>query len=473
MTLVETPVAPAEKPEVATNKKLHIEQSIPSPSPSGGWKEYEKIAFRFFAVYFLIQTIPLDWKFYRDLFTNDWPAFSFAEFFYFAHYTPRFLSDVPVFGDWAIAALIAIAGTVVWSLLDKKRTEYNAAYYLLRALIRYRLAIALLGYGFLKFFPQQLPLTSISNLNTNYGDFTTWKLFGLSLGIVPDYQSFLGLIEIVGALLLLNRKTVFVAVLIIFPFVGNIFFSNLAYEGGEYVYAALLISFALFIFFYDLQRLVSLTSLEKPTEPNRFVLSLNKPWQKYGRLAFKSVFVFFFVFCYGYQTYQSYQTGGYQFPTTQGLKDAAGIYHVSEFKLNNQVLPESAIDPVRWKDVVFEKWATLSVRSNQPVRVTASLTEEIFRYNEDRVYEFAGSSGRHYYTYELDSANQLLTLQNRNKSHADDKLQLHYSRPDSATLIVSGVTAKNDSIYAVLKKINKKYVLEEAAKSGRRKGLKL
>ena len=76
--------------------------------------------------------------------------------------------------------------------------------------------------------------------------FTRWKLFSLSLGIVPGYESFLGAVEILAGLLLLNRKTASIGAFIVIIFTGNVFVSNLAYEGGEQVYSLYLIVLALF-----------------------------------------------------------------------------------------------------------------------------------------------------------------------------------------------------------------------------------
>jgi hypothetical protein len=200
-------------------------------------------------------------------------------------------------------------------------------------------------------FPLQAPLPSISNLNTNYGDFTAWKLFSLGLGVVPNYQSFLGAVEIVGGLLLLNRKTATIGTLIIIPFTGNVFISNIAYEGGEYVYSFYLITLALFIFAYDGLRLFTLFSLEQPAVPNRFHPLFSEKWQK-ARLALKTAFVFFFVVLYGYKTYAGYKEGPYQFPTKAGLPKTEGVYNVSEFKVNNTVVPYSKTDSTRWQDGV-------------------------------------------------------------------------------------------------------------------------
>ncbi|HEY9049583.1 MAG TPA: DoxX family protein [Ohtaekwangia sp.] len=437
------------------------------------WKNYEKILFRFFFIYFSLQVIPLDWKYYRDLISLDWFSLHFGNFFYLAHYTPRFFSNVPVFEDWLVTGAIAIAGAIVWGLADQRRREYNKLYYWLRVALRYRLAAALLAYGFIKFFPMQMPLPSLSNLNTHYGDIADWKVFSMSTGIVPGYESFLGLVEISAALLLLYRKTASIGAFIIIPFTGNVILSNLAYEGGEYVYGSLLASFAIFLLAYDVPRLISLTSQEKITSPPRFKPSFADDSIRNARIILKSVFVFVFVVLYAFRTYASYSEDIYQYPNSKGLAGASGIYTVTQFSINGKELPPSATDPLRWKDVVFEKWATLSIRSNSPVVPQIATTEEIFTDNDDRIYEFSGTTSRHYYTYRIDSAQHVLTLKNRNSHHAADQFTLKYERPANDQIVLSGINAQNDSLRVVLHRIDKKYLLQEAAKQGRRRGLKL
>ncbi|MDB5111708.1 MAG: DoxX family protein [Mucilaginibacter sp.] len=81
---------------------------------------------------------------------------------------------------------------------------------------------------------------------TSYGDFNDWKIFSMSMSIVPCYESFLGAIEIIAGLLLFFRKTATIGALVILVFTGNVFVSNMAYNGGEYVYIIYLIGFALF-----------------------------------------------------------------------------------------------------------------------------------------------------------------------------------------------------------------------------------
>lgn len=435
------------------------------------WSNTEKAVFRFFALYFFIQVLPLDARFFKNLGTINWFSISYRDIFYLSRYSPSF-AGADTFLNWLIVAALAGIGAVIWSLRDTSKTDYDRLYYWVRVLVRYRLAIGVIAYGFIKLFPLQAPLPSISNLNTNYGDFTAWKLFSLGLGVVPNYQSFLGLVEIIGGLLLLNRKTTTIGTLIIIPFTGNVFVSNIAYEGGEYVYSFYLITLALFLFAYDGLRLFNLFSLEQATAPAHFKPVFSEKGQK-ARLALKTAFIFFFVALYGYKTYAGYRQGPYQFPQKAGLPETEGLYNVSEFKLNDTILPYSKTDANRWQDVVFEKWNTVSIKSNRLVILEVTTTEEIHRNDEDRDYEYAGSQGRHYYSYEVDTKKQVLHLKNRNKNHANETLTLHFSQPNDSTIVLKGVNERQDSLTAVLNKINKKYLTFEAQKTGRRRGLKL
>lgn len=438
--------------------------------PTSVWKNYEIILFRFFFIYFLIQVVPLDWKYYQTLFAIDWGRLYYADLFNLSRYTPRFLPGSDTLANWLIVAIVAAIGTAIWSYRakNKKALNYDNLYYWLRVILRYRLAWGVIAYGFIKIFPLQAPFPSISSLNTAYGDMTAWKIFSVSLGAAPIYQVFLGIVEVLAGLLLLYRKTASIGAFIIVAFTGNVWLTNLAYEGGEAVYSLYLTVIAAFLFAYDLPRLVSLLAYERYTQPNGFKPIFAEAWQKRVRWALKGSFIAFFVVIYAIRVYSGYLHNPHNVPQAAGLPNISGIYNVREFVINNDTIPYSTTDPVRWKDVVFEEWATISIRSNQPVQIDATNVEVVAQSDEERIYELAGSIGRHYYGYDIDEANQRITLVNKNKHHADDRLVLNYLRPDSNTVILAGIDGDNNTLNIVLDKLDKKYLFIEAQRQGRR-----
>jgi hypothetical protein len=436
------------------------------------WKDWQVFLLRLVFLYFLVQIIPIDRKFYGGLAEAGAGKFSAGDIFNLAHYTPQFTGGQS-FVNWFIAIGIALMLTAVWYRLQRRfPSDNDRIYYWFRVVLRYRLALALLVYGFIKLFPIQAPLPSISNLNTHYGDFNRWKLFSLSLGIVPSYESFLGGVEILLALGLIYRKTASLSAFIVIVFTGNVFMSNIAYDGGELVYSFFLLSLAFFILLYDARRLIRLLVAQLPTSPDKFYPRFNNNW-RYGRLIARAAFVFVFVGLYGFSTFRTYKSGAYQYPAATGLKKLAGLYNVSRFVLNRDTIEYSLTDPKRWRDVVFETWNTISIRTNFPAKIDSSNTD-VF-HHEDRVrnYEFAGSSGRLYYSYTVDTVKQLLSLVNRNKDYPNDFLKLKYSVSGDSAIVLSGVDQHNDSLTVVLNRINKKYLLKEVAEKGRRKSFKL
>jgi len=431
------------------------------------WKPYEKIIFRFFFILVLALVIPLDWKYYAKLWEPLGSSPNYSLFFYLVRYMPAF--GEPGADDIIFIALISIVLTAIWTVFDQKPTNYEQAYYWARVAARYKLAMALTGYALIKIFPMQLPEPSISNLNTNYGDITHWKVFAMSGGIVPGYEMFLGWVELSAALLLLYRRTAWIGAFTVLLFTGNVLMSNLAYEGGESLYSTILLFLALFIFSYDVPRLYRLTiqfseAIPDAVSPKQFPDSL--------RLTLKSVVVVFIGLAF-LLAREQFTNGGYQYPKTPGLPNAAGIYRVKELLVNGKTITPSLTDSLSWRDVVFEKWNTVSIRSNTNVTLARHLTEEISEDDRDRSYEYAGISGRSYYTYQIDSLAKRLQFINRNPNRTDDQFTFNYTRPDTLTILLTGVSSKGDSIALRLEKLPKKYLLNEARKAGRRNALKL
>ncbi len=234
------------------------------------WKNIDKILLRFLVVYFIIQIVPLDWKFYRQLFTIDYSDLSFYDLFQLTRYYPRFFG-IAGFGNWLISGLLAFTGTAIWTVrFTSNNINNDQLYYWLRVLLRYRLAFGIIAYGLIKFFPLQMPYPSLSNLHTNYGDFFGWKIYFHTLGVAQGYEVFLGAIEIASGILLLFRRTATFGAGIILGFTGNVFAANIFYDAGEQVYSAYLFVIALIIFLYDAPRLYRLLIQKKYTAANAF-----------------------------------------------------------------------------------------------------------------------------------------------------------------------------------------------------------
>lgn len=422
---------------------------------------------RFLLIYFILQVVPLDYKFYVEIFTIDWSNFSYYDLFLLTRYYPRFFG-IEGFGNWAIAAILALIGAFVWTSRSRNATNFDQLNYWLRVLLRYRLAAGIIAYGLIKFFPLQMPYPSLSNLHTNYGDFYPWKIYYHTLGVAQPYEIFLGAVEIVSGVLLLFRRTTTFGAGIIVGFTGNVFAANIFYDGGEQVYSAYLFVIAVVLFSYDVPRLYRLLVQRKFTVANSFKPVYSTEKLRRARRVLRTGMAVFLLLL-GIATYANFTKAPYKIPKTPGLEGTYGFYNVREFKFNNQIIPYSLTDSNRWQNVIFEKWATVSIKIAKPIKIDKSLGDAYHAEDIDRNFESAGVGGRHYFTYKADTAQQSLLLLNKNKNHSGENFRLQYNFLNDSTIIVQGVNEKNDSVYAVLDKITRKYMLFE----GRRKRVKL
>jgi len=146
---------------------------------------------------------------------------------------------------------------------------------------------------------------------------------------------------------------------------------------------------------------------------------------------------------------------------------------VDSFVLNGDTLAFSPTDSLRWKDVVFEKWNTLSVRVNRTIETTKS-PGFLKRQDAQRDYEYAQLGDRLYYRYTAARNEKQLTLQNPNPNYVNDRYTFAIDRPDSSHITLNGRNIQGDSLIVSLSKVDKKYLLYEVKKEGRRKlGFKL
>ncbi len=434
------------------------------------WPRYWKLVFRIIFIFFILLVVPLDWQYYRFVFTTNWISFNFQDWFRLSSYFPGFIpqSQLPVwnlaaFSNIGIIALIALAGGIVWSFSDKETKSYYNLFYWLRVLVRYRLAIAVAAYGILKLFKLQLPFPSLSDLNTEYGYFLKWRIYYLTTGAsAAYYEQSLGLIEIIAGLLLIFRKTALIGAGLIAILLSNIILANFAYQIGNQVYAVYLILLAFLLIAYDGSRLYRLLVLEKPAQA-----AIKPPGlklQNKRNLAHLILIVFILI---DVTSGFAKQRSNWGFSNDKGFKNKEGLYNVSYFSINKDTLPYSTADPLRWRNVVIEKWNTISIKDGRQDSLNIDIPDRILRYDNPQDYEQAGNLSRTFYRYSADTVHNLLILHDKNT--ASDSLNFNYKFPDDSTIELSGTNIKNDSLHIVLNRIPKKYLLIE----GHRKPIKV
>ena len=101
------------------------------------WSKPLQFLFRLVFVYFLVQIIPVDPKFYTRYSHDNFPGLHYGDIFNLAHYYPSWFSGFPTFADWIIYLLIAFISAFIWTMIDKNKSrEYNNLYYWLRVILK-------------------------------------------------------------------------------------------------------------------------------------------------------------------------------------------------------------------------------------------------------------------------------------------------------------------------------------------------
>lgn len=435
-----------------------IRQQLTQPAASKNeWKAWQRFVFRIGFIFFICLSVPNSPEWYNIVFHIDWTNLHYRDLYDIA----RFGSGINFFGNtifgstllgyanWVTTLLISIAGALVWTLVVKsrhtERKEYNILYYWLRVVVRYRAGIGIIGFGFTKLLPVQMPYPSLGLLNTNFGDFTAQKIYWLSIGIVPWYQVFAGVVEVTAGTLLFFRKTTTLGAILLFGALGDIVYVNFAYDGGVHVYSSYFVLLAAFLLIDDIPRIYRLLVQEKYTVPVHIYPAFNNKWQQFTRIGLKTATIFVFLVLLFKLQLVNFQYDPYKQPSVAGLQTLRGNYHVTEFRVNNQSIPVSPLDSVRWQEVTFEKWTTLTYKINKPVLIDLSNGGGDPQQDINRTFELSGTGGgRRVFHYYADTVSNTLYLEDKFKPVPDRRNRASGVGGDGGTGKNLAVKPKNE-----------------------------
>jgi uncharacterized membrane protein YphA (DoxX/SURF4 family) len=91
---------------------------------------------------------------------------------------------------------------VVWSFVDRKRSNYELMYAWFRVYIRFALGTVLVRYGSMKLFPSQFPSPAFFTLSEPFGQASPMGLLWTFMGASRPYSIFAGAAEFVSGALL-------------------------------------------------------------------------------------------------------------------------------------------------------------------------------------------------------------------------------------------------------------------------------
>ncbi|NML38564.1 hypothetical protein HHL17_15250 [Chitinophaga sp. G-6-1-13] len=334
-------------------------------NPPQTWPVINRILFRFFSIYLLLYHfagyIPQVWwdnavtragqlLLRKDYSIQAWPMGSGDTTF---NYLQLFC-----------LLLIALTGCLLWSVIDRKRKNYDKAQYWVMVPLCYTLAMATLKYGMAKVFPGQFEELSLYKLEQPLGESSPMGLAWTFMGYSRGYTIFSGIAECLGGFLLLFRRTRLLGALVCIAVMTNVVALNFFYDICVKLYSGHLLLTALFLIMPDMKRMVRFFILQQPVSiTTQYYPVFTTRWKRYvfNSLRYAAVvWVLWYTVKIGIYVDRSYQK--------RHIKGAIfGTYEVFSFSplLKDQLATSTHTFPplkkVRpaWKTLYFEKGGIL------------------------------------------------------------------------------------------------------------------
>ena len=391
-----------------------------SVRPAPQWHPATRLLFRFAFAYFLLCNLPfpLTWLFYiphadvvlTPLLKPYWAFWRAAVPWVGKHLfavNPAVRINGSGDSTWGYVQVfcwltLALAATVAWTLLDRRRQSYVRLHEWLRVYVRFALAAAMVTYGAIKVIKSQFPDPALDRLLQPLGDASPMGLLWTFMGASQSYNVFSGAGEMLGGLRLTLRRTTLLGALVSIAVLGNIVMLNFSYDVPVKLYSAQLLVEALFLTLPDLRRLGDMFLLNRRVAPAADRPLFRRAGLHRGALALRTGLVVLFVV---FSLADAYDSG----------RDAKqpqlyGIWNVDELTADGRVLPPSVADASRWRRMIFDFPGMMSIQTMD--------------------------DSRHRYNLVLDPVQHTLALTSRDDPQW--KSALSYRQPDPRSLTVAG-----------------------------------
>jgi len=246
---------------------------------------------------------------------------------------------------------LAVIGTLIWSILDRKRANYERLSTALIVWLRYYLAFFMLIYGFAKVFVLQFSDLSLFDLVKTYGESSPMGLVWNFMEFSDSYTIYTGLGEVLGGLLLLYRRTVTLGCIVSIAVMATVATLNYSYDVPVKLFSTHLLLIAFYILTPQYRRVFNFLIFNKPVDIERHLHYFqNRKWRLAGYII-KGLFITYFLY--------SQISSGYQGQKLYGKKRPKpvlyGIYEVNHFAVNKDTLAPLTTDRFRWRKLIIGK----------------------------------------------------------------------------------------------------------------------
>lgn len=337
-------------------------------TPEKRWSTSTRVAFRFAFTYFALYLLPFPAEWLRlpghdgENFIERWYASAgHAAVPWVGRHVLHLAKDITVFpngsGDttfnWVAAlcfVVIAAVATLVWSIFDRERPNYENLHSWFRIALRLWLGAYLALYGLFKVFPAQFPPPYLARYLEHYGDSSPMGILWTMMGASRAYSAFAGAVELLGGVLLFIPSLATLGAFLGAASMANVFAMNMAYDVPVKLFSFQMLAASVIIATPDLRRLFDVLVRNRAVAARTQAALFNKPWKARSLLAVQFVFAAYVLI---YLTIAARNQARSLAELPQKTPNY-GIWQVDDFVLDGKLRPPLTTDAERWQDVVIQ-----------------------------------------------------------------------------------------------------------------------
>lgn len=197
----------------------------------------------------------------------------------------------------------------------------------------------MLTYGFAKVFEGQFPSLSYYSLEKKFGDMSPMGVLWNFMSTSKAYTFFGGIMEVLGGLLLLFRKTQTIGALMSMAVMVNVAILNYTYDVPVKLFSTNIVLICVFILSFEWKKLFEFFILHKPATLGYNKLKLQKKWMLITLRSVKFILIALALYSFFIEPLMA--------PANEKVP-LEGAYFTQNFILNKDTLPENPSDTIRW-----------------------------------------------------------------------------------------------------------------------------
>jgi len=246
--------------------------------------------------------------------------------------------------------LVSIITTIIWSIVDRKRNNYETLLYWLEVLVRYYLAATLISYGGAKIFKTQFPFPGLHRLIQPYGESSPMGLAWTFMGYSTSFNYFTGFGEAIAGFLLFFRRTKLLGAFIGISVMSTIVMMNFGYDIPVKLYSCNLLLMLLLLLVPDEKRILNFFLLNKAVAPTKLIKPITNERLQYARVLAKYGFILFILY--------SNISGGIESAKKWGDNTPKpplyGLYTAAQVTINQDTILPLVTDANRWHKLTID-----------------------------------------------------------------------------------------------------------------------